>query len=153
MPKLVLEAIIDRFEAAVRGITVGAGYSVTMRDVKAFEQSPLNLARPAAAIYSFEEEPVDPEHGTIGFEERLAPIVVEGLITESERDNLDRELIRLQHDIYRACLADPQWDGLALDTIYQGVSRGIIAETDVGSAQVQFLVHYRFPVSAPWVTE
>ena len=146
----VLEAIVIDAEQAVKGITIAAGYSVDMRQVERFRTSPFEAPFPAASIYTLAEEP-EPD-GTIGFEERWADLVVEGWLQASRNvEDLDKELILFQWDIYTAIVADITRGGYAIDTQFGAVRRGLAIPPNVGSVQVHFPVHYRFPIGNPWV--
>jgi hypothetical protein len=149
MDQPVLEGILVDVEAALRGISRGAGFNFTVRHVERFRRTapPPEEPLPAISFYNLSEMAL--EGGPYGFEERVLDLAVEGFLKESAPRTLDTELVLLQHDIYRAVVEDRTRKGLAVDTLYGNWNKGLVRAPDVASVQVRFHIHYRFPLGQP----
>ena len=132
-PESKLERIAQAIQDCVAGVTEEAGYAVTVSEcLRPKRSDEVKLEDYLVLLGQMEDAPA--ESMPQGYDDLVQRFTLDlfVLVGEDEDDPIDTVLNRFRAEVLRAVLADRQWDGLALDTIFEG---GEPFATSAGSAE------------------
>jgi len=147
----ILERIADAVAQQLESVTAANGYNSTVSDVvRPNRAGPVTEADALVVMSLADPEPVD--EAVAGYAEWRAVFLIDlyAIASDTATAAIDTTINIFRADVERALLADPTWDGHAIDSEIESPTDWMAEDGSVEGVTVRLAVNYRTPETDPF---